>query len=294
MIQIFKEKILATDPRLGRHIHHDSRSFAYKFDTSGLALKSVKHKRRMPIFDQGNIGSCTGNAGIGCLATEPFYQDVASTAYRQFQYSAQIKEIYTFDEAGAVQLYSDATHADDYPGQYPPDDTGSDGLTIAKILKQAGKISGYQHTFSLDDALLALTKTPFITGVDWYDAMFHPDADGRVHPKGSLAGGHEIVADEIDAENERVWFSNSWGDDWGVIGRFYLTFADYGALLARQGDVTIFVPLSQPIPTPIPGPEEFDAELAAVARTWVTRRHGGVNAKMSKALRTWLTNKELT
>jgi hypothetical protein len=92
--------------------------------------------------------------------------------------------------------------ADDYPGQYPPDDTGCDGLTIAKVLTAAGEISGYQHTFSLDDALKALGVTPVITGVtSWYQDMFNPTADGRVHPTGGVAGGHEFVVDEIDAEH---------------------------------------------------------------------------------------------
>lgn len=241
------ERIPSTDPRLKRHIHHDSESRRYAFDTSGLSIVSAKHERRIPVLDQGDLGSCTGNAGIGCLGTDPFYTDVQSEPTIR----------YTFDEDGAVALYGDATKLDDYPGgYYAPgwQDTGSDGLSIAKALKNAGEISGYQHTFTLDDALKALGVTPVITGVNWYNDMFDPDPDGRVHPSGALAGGHEFVVDEIDAENQRVWFTNSWGESWGVGGRAYLTFTDWGKLLAKQGDVTIFVPLTQPAPTPTPDP----------------------------------------
>jgi hypothetical protein len=241
-------RIPSTDPRLNRHVRHDDRSRAYAFDTSGLSIVSAKHTRRIPVLDQGQLGSCTGNAGIGCLGTDPFYATVPS----RLQPLLVGQGAYPFTEEGAVQLYSDATAADDYPGQWPPTDTGSDGLTIAKVLKAHGQISGYQHTFSRDDALKALGVTPAIVGIPWTNDMFNPDADGRVHPTGSVAGGHEICADEIDAERQRVWFTNSWGEGWGLNGRFYLSFTDFGDLLAQQGDVTIFTPLTQPAPVPVP------------------------------------------
>jgi hypothetical protein len=257
-------RIESTDPRLNRHVRHDDASWNYRFPTEGLSIVSAKHTRRIPVLDQGQLGSCTGNAGIGCLGTDPFYATVPS----RVQPLLVAQGAYPFTEEGAVQLYSDATAADDYPGQYPPTDTGSDGLTIAKVLTARGQISGYQHTFTLKDALLALTQTPFITGVNWYENMFDPDQDGRVYPTGDLAGGHEFVADELDVENKRIWFSNSWGKSWGVNGRFYLTWDDYAELLSQQGDVTIFVPLTQPAPTPTPpvppAPANWWAELVAL------------------------------
>lgn len=293
---VYYERIPSTDPRLNRHIRHDDRSKAYAFDTTGLSIVSAKHTRRIPVLDQGQLGSCTGNAGIGCLGTDPFYNSLESVPQgRGRSLSGAVAGVrYAFDEAGAVALYSDATKADDYPGSYPPDDTGSDGLTIAKVLKAAGEISGYTHTFTLDDALKALGVTPWITGVNWTNNMFSPDSDGRVRPTGSVAGGHEFVADEIDATNERVWFTNSWGSSFGVNGRFYMTFDDYGTLLGQQGDVTIFTPLTQPAPQPTP-PADPDAALAAVAHPWVARHHTSIagNSKMRDALKRWLAEKGL-
>lgn len=295
------ERIPSTDPRLGRHIRHDDRSRAYAYPTAGLTLQSAKHQRRIPVLDQGQLGSCTGNAGIGCLGTDPFYDTLRSPGMAADP-SALARGItsgvYPLTEAGAVALYSEATKLDDAPGSYPPDDTGSDGLSVAKALKSAGEISGYQHTFTLTDALLALGQTPVITGVNWYEDMFNPDADGRLHITGALAGGHEFVVDEIDAEHERVWMTNSWGTSWGLAGRAYLTFDDWGKLLADQGDVTVFTPLTAPAPTPSPTPAppaDPDHTLAAIAHPWVLEHHTAVggNNHMASALKSWLAAKGL-
>jgi hypothetical protein len=231
-------RIPSTDPRLKRHVKHDSRSLLYPFDTSKLKIVSVDHVRHLPILDQGNVGSCTGNAGVCGLGTTPNFEALPSPLP------------FTLDENGALALYS-AAESIDGDGPYPPNDNGSSGLSIAQALLAAGVISGYQHTFTLNDALKALTARPVLFGTNWYDAMFTPDSDGRVHLNGKLAGGHEIEAYQIDAPNKRVWFANSWGSSWGVEGCFYLTFKDFGKLLSQQGDIIVLLPLTEPAPTPI-------------------------------------------
>jgi hypothetical protein len=169
------------------------------------------------------------------------------------------------------------------------------------VLTAAGEISGYQHTFTLDDALRALGVTPVITGTSWYQSMFNPTADGQlvVDPSSGVAGGHEYVVDEIDAEHGRVWMTNSWGVSWGVDGRAWMTWHDWGRLLADQGDVTIFTPLTQPAPTPTPVPpapaDPADVALAAAfhRHDWVHHPHVLDNAHVAAAARTWLAHKGL-
>lgn len=251
--------IPSTDPRLKRHINHDPESRRYAFIPQHRTLVSAVHTRHIPILDQGQLGSCTGNAGIGALSIDPLFAVTPKST------------TYTLDERGAVKLYSDAEKIDGNAG-YPPVDYGSSGLSIAKALKNAGLISGYKHTFTLDDALLALVTNPILVGINWYDKMSHPDADGRVRPTGSLAGGHEIVAREIDALNQRVWFDNSWGPGWGKGGRFYLTFTDFGTLLSQQGDVVVLVPVTSPTPPIVVTKDPEDVKLAAAMRAWLTAK----------------------
>jgi hypothetical protein len=212
--------------KLGRIIDHDTRSLEYMFDTSGLSIIDVEHTRLVPVFNQGQVGSCTGNAGNGAINTSPFTLN---------------SKVYSPDETGAVHLYSDAEKIDGGVG-YPPEDKGSSGLSIAKALSNAGLISSYQHTFTLNDCLKALSVYPCILGMNWYSNGFTPDLDGRVHPTGTLEGGHEVLAYKVDVELGRVWFWNSWGSNWGVNGTFYLSWADLETLLSQGGDCTVLIP----------------------------------------------------
>jgi hypothetical protein len=279
--EIRRERIPSTDSRLRRHIHHDSMSRRYPIQPRLRTPASVRWPRRVSVLDQGTLGSCTGNAGVGCMGTDPFFATVDDT-----------DKWHHLNEADAVALYSAATSADPYGGEYPPDDTGSDGLTIAKVLNAMGMISGYRHAFSVADALDALQVGPVITGVNWYQDMFTPAPDGTVAITGALAGGHEFVVDEYDAVRGAVGCTNSWGIGWGVAGRFWIRVHDWANLLNQQGDVTAFVPSTEPPPVPIPdsGP---DATFAAALRPWVTQRHIDGNARIARAARAWLSAKVL-
>lgn len=283
-VTIYRERLLSLDLRLKRHVHHDSRSRLYEYDTTGLGIVSAVHARHIPILDQGQAGSCTGNAGVGTCGTDPYWSPIAAVNNPGF---------YGLAEAGALALYSDAEVLDG-DGPYPPNDNGSSGLSIAKALKARGMVSGYQHTFSLDAALKALGVTPIMLGVPWYNDMFSPATDGRLSIAGAIAGGHEIEAREIDAVNGRVWIDNSWGASWGVTGRAYLTFADLGTLLDRKGDVTILTPLSQPAPVPTPGPAaDADHVLVAALNPWAAQHHTSGNAAAARAFTAWKNAKGL-
>jgi len=269
-----------SDPRLGRHIRHDPRSWQYAFTAVDVGtLKSVRHKSEIPTLDQGQLGSCTGNAATKCLSYQPFWaeEDV------QKALGADEKA----DEEYAVGVYSAATQIDDYPGSYPPQDTGSDGLSVAKVLKKRNLISGYQHAFSLEALLSALAKQPVIVGTQWHQDMFNPAADGRLSVTGKVAGGHEYCLDELDVENKRIWIQNSWGDTWGQQGRAYLTWDDMKTLLSSQGDCTIFAPLGSPPPTP-PDPDP-QAAFVAAAKTWLSFKHvAKVNITFEEDLKKYL------
>lgn len=212
---------------LGRLVEHDERSRAYPVLFSTTVLKTIAHRSYGLPLDQGNLGSCTGNAAAGALNTAPLHR----TAGR------------VFTERDAIDLYKLATRLDEFDGEYPPDDTGSSGLAVAKAAKQDGYVASYRHAFTLNQALSALQLGPIITGVSWYDDMFQPTAQGFVRPGGSVAGGHEFLVRGYVAAAKRpyVLCVNSWGPDWGISGKFKLFVDEWAELLADDGDVTVLV-----------------------------------------------------
>lgn len=205
--------------RLGRHVEHDPASWGYQAPLA-TKLRSVEHERRVGPFNQGNLGSCTGNAMAGLLMTDPFW--VPGRA---------------LDEKAAVAIYSLGSEKDEFAGQYPPDDTGSSGLGVARAAKQLGYCTSYRHAFGIDQALLALVLRPVITGVPWYEGFDHPDHNGLVVIDGAIRGGHEFEVVKIDVAAQLVTAVNSWGMGWGVHGRFSFSFETWDALLKQQGDV---------------------------------------------------------
>ena len=212
-------------PGLGRLVQHDPRSRLYQAPLAPTQ-RSVLWGHHAPILDQGQLGSCTGNALAQALNCD---------------YFAQCRTHY-LTEADALKLYSAATQLDDVPGTYPPDDTGSSGLAVAKAGVQAGYLSGYKHAFGFAHFTAALQLQPVIVGTSWREAMFTPDKSGLVRPTGPVAGGHEYLAIGVDYTLKSLTFLNSWGDKWGQHGRFHMRFGDFTTLLADQGDVTVPVP----------------------------------------------------
>jgi hypothetical protein len=212
--------------RLGRHVEHDIRSLAYAIEPwSEKRLQSALWRRRSPILDQAQTGSCTGNALAGALGTD----------------SARTRGFDNVDEQLALQLYERATQLDRIPGEYPPDDTGSTGLAVCKAGKQLDYLSGYHHALSLHAALTALQHGPVITGVNWYDSFDEPDSQGRIEitPGAQVRGAHEFLVRGVEVSRKEVYCDNSWGDIWGLQGRFVMTWSTWDRLLSEHGDVTV-------------------------------------------------------
>ena len=228
--------------RLGRHVRHDSRSLLYPWQQTGAELQVVILTRHIGILDQGNIGSCTGNAEAGALGTDPLYETLSPG--RQTRLT----------EALAQALYSAAEDIDG-DGPYPPNDNGSTGLSVCKAAQDGGWISGYVHCLSVADVLDALSSGhAVILGTNWYDSMDNPDPSGLVtiSPGAQVRGGHEYLARGIDVADRLVHLDNSWGTGWGSEGSFSYSWDTLQRLLAEEGDGTVSVPLSQPAPVPVP------------------------------------------
>lgn len=236
----------ATPYPLGRRLdaEHDPRSRGFQAAASPV-LKNVIHAHMGPALDQGDYdqqpdvqaylatvglagkrdsSGCTGNAGAQARNTRPLWKSKEPI----------------LGEVDALKLYARATQLDQWSGnEWPGADDGSDGLSVAKAMKELGLISSYTHSFSLAQTLGALVLGPVMIGIPFYESMFNLNRAGFMIPGGQIAGGHEMCLVGINAQGSYVIGINSWGPKWGMRGRFKMAFTDLGRLLSEDGDATV-------------------------------------------------------
>jgi hypothetical protein len=273
---------------LGRVQHHDPRNAEFAIgERPSWAVKSASWAREVPIFDQGQLGSCVGNAAAGWVATDNadrrglqrvvVSDSVTLTGSGSFDGNYRATTTIPVDEALAVRAYSLATTLDAFVGAYPPDDTGTDGPSGAKALTKLGLAGKYLHAFSVSALQSALQKGPVMWGTVWYNSMFDLDAHNVlvVNPSSGEAGGHELLITAWDKASDVYTVANSWAESWGDHGYCYVKGPDMKSLLGKGGDLT--QPVSVPAP---PDPANVtDAQLyaafkqfQAVAAAWASTR----------------------
>jgi len=222
---------------LGRHIQRGPHFESRRVEAAGTPIVDTTWVRQCPPFNQGQVGSCTGNAAAGCLMTTPLY--VTGRA---------------FTEDTAVSIYAEATHFSNSKNDYyPPNDTGSSGPASAQALEAMGLVSNYTHATDLQAALEGLMVSPGSFGVSWMDSFDSPLPTGEapLTKTATVRGGHEVQAFQVDTENQRVWFYNSWGPAWGGLGNgtFWFSYDTLTNLFSQGADATYFVGTTQVNPT---------------------------------------------
>jgi hypothetical protein len=227
--------------RLGRHVRHDSRSLAYRYAAPTLApLRTNLIERYIPILNQLQTSACTANALTGVCGTGDVY-----LALNPAQQSG-------LNEYRALAFYSQEELALGY-GPYPPNDNGGDGVTIAGVGKADGYISGYTHTFALNDVLEALSADEAVMiGSNWYDSFDEPSSSGliEISPSATVRGGHEYLCRGINVADQLVFCDNSWGAEWGLKGSMEMGWDTLARLLSEEGDGTVPTSLYKPAPVP--------------------------------------------
>jgi hypothetical protein len=187
--------------------------------------------------DVDALGSCTGNAGTAAVSL--LLDDTEAKAAGLDLASAKASEEW------AIGLYAQATGLDDADGAFPPSDTGSSGLGIAKALKRRGLVGHYRHATTATAVAALLQSGAVLFGTPWFKAWFEPDrhgfVDGGDWASSPVVGGHEICligleqvvvdhAGRIEPESTVVRFRNSWSRSWGDDGDGLMTLATYQVL----------------------------------------------------------------
>jgi hypothetical protein len=201
----------------GRIARFDERSRSFAID-SALESKPLKSKiwTCKQRLDQGQEGACVGFAITHEIISVP--------------------KAHQKSNKWALELYKACKKID----PFPPGTEGTDILSGMKIATKRGFYSGYKWAFSLSAILKAVSyEGPVVMGTSWYSGMERTDSNGFVKPTGTKTGGHAWLIIGINVEQRFVICLNSWGDDWGIGGIFYLSFEDLDKLRKDKGEAAI-------------------------------------------------------
>jgi len=193
-----------------------------------------------PVYDQGQLGSCTGNAIAGAIHFDRMKQNLTPdfVPSRLFIYynervtegdvesdnGAQIRDGIKSVAKQGVPPEADWPYDIAKFAQKPPPKAYHDGLAD-KAVKYARVIQSLAQT----RGCLA-SGYPFVFGFTVYESFEGPEvAKTGIVPMPaqgeSVVGGHAVVAVGYDDAEQRFIVRNSWGTHWGQHGYFTIPYS---------------------------------------------------------------------
>ncbi len=193
-----------------------------------------------PVYDQGQLGSCTANAIAGAIEFDQRKEQLAQifTPSRLFiYYNERVVENSVDSDAGAQirdgikSVASQGVCAESlwpYAADQFATRPSAPCYKIARTHPAVNYSRVPQDTNQLKACLAA--GYPFVLGITVYESF---ESDEVAHsgvvplPQASetALGGHAVMAAGYDDASQRFLVRNSWGSDWGMGGYFTIPYA---------------------------------------------------------------------
>lgn len=213
------------------------------FDQEDLHAQGIDVSKLVAGADASTdaLGSCTSNAGNGCLVAT--YNMAGKALPKVLGYQLSNTDAVA-DEEAVIVFYHNCTDQTGDPSQeWPPTDCGSTGLYVCSEFERLDLISSHKTGATGLDLLDLLQDGPVIEGTPWFNSWMQPDSDGFVDGDGStealqdaidsgVAGGHEtlvfriaqlaVARNTVDRQKTVLEVRNSWSKDWNKEGNFFI------------------------------------------------------------------------
>ena len=220
----------------------DSRDIKYTSNTLLLSETVDLRPKCPPVYQQGNLGSCTANSIAGAVQFEKMRQNGAKDAImpsRLFIYYNEREMEGTVDKDcgaairdGIKSVVRQGVCSEDL---WPYDTTKFRDKPTEECYNKALSMQVLKY-LSLDQDIDALTSClnegyPFVFGFVVYEKFESREVEdsGVLQMPGDFerqVGGHAVMAVGYDMNNKTFLIRNSWGEEWGQQGYFTMPF-DY-------------------------------------------------------------------
>jgi C1A family cysteine protease len=223
-----------------RRDSYDHRDFRCKFIQTNIRPVVDLRQYASPVEDQRHLGSCTGQAVVGAyeLMLNKMYPGKFVDLSRLFVYfNARLLDGFTDEDNGA--FVRDAVKAAYKYGlctelTWPYLTEKFAVVPDLRSYQEAKQrtIQSYYRVSGLDEILNALNSDhPVVAGMQVFDSFMELENDGvydlpTPRENEDLIGAHAITVVGYDLDKKQIIARNSFGEDWGDQGYFYVPF-DY-------------------------------------------------------------------
>jgi C1A family cysteine protease len=193
-----------------------------------------------PVYDQGQLGSCTGNAIAGAIEFMQMKEKLARVFVpsRLFiYYNERVIEHSVESDAGAairdgIKTVRKQGVCTEHRWPYDVDKFATKPTLPCYAEAQDHRVVSYQRIARDLNQMRGCLATgyPFAFGFTVYASFDSPQVTktGHVpmpHSNERVLGGHAVVAVGYDDAHHRFIVRNSWGPGWGMKGYFTMPYA---------------------------------------------------------------------
>jgi len=195
-----------------------------------------------PVYNQGNLGSCTANGVCALLQymamqTGVTFSRIAPSRLFVYFNTRSLEGTINEDAGGMIRDAVKAANRWGAPSEVPTWPYVEDHFTMRPspaAYKEAERDQAlaYKRVSNVIEIEHALaSKLPVVFGTTLYDSFNKVEADGIVHMPATTEqpmGGHCMVIVGFDRAKQHFIVRNSWGKEWGKEGYCFFPYAYIG------------------------------------------------------------------